>query len=727
MHRNRFLLCITALSAGLAGKAEAKGQGMRYSVDPISRLVAVTYRVPAMGPDAVVVRCAWSEHGADTWKPARVQPSLSDTALELTPDADRTSWVRGRVVERRAAGLERTILFNPYPEAQKGGVVDIDFRLQIESKRGERLDEQWIHVQADNSDVVYVHDWSRVLQKEAVAADDAPDRWRIERAVRSDAPPYAAAGTRLHGRGGTDLPQLTYPLDLKGTYAVFVYAFGRVRLRFTGDERCDQLGSSRPFHEELWQWRRMDRQHLVIRQNYAFTGPAETSLDYVKFVPLTPGLVARLESMFGEPDRVVAAYWEPYSYAFADNVQNVFWHRAYLTAYHEANVSLVDTQLGRFGAKMVYETRAADQLLYQTIGDPIGAIRQPRTSNVGRMQQYTNTLESTLKFARELGVTVHANFGASNCYPGTPLQGDFARRHPEWMRGAALRYEVPEVRDFVLSIYREALEIGATGLSIDFCRYPEVLDTKETGNAFLRELRKLADEFGAARKTHIPILVRFPARGVRRWELFDCATWAREGWVDYLCPSSIQGRLHYFDVAPYEKAVRGTRCTLLPVVDALAWGLPMPGLFLWRAARLYERGVPGIYIYQADGPIITSPTKRRYVRMLRSSAAVERFWDRDARLRPRRSKGIYISRPLHPPGYHSWERIHVWLEGIPQGEVGIHLDGKRISHFGGPPYMVGSQGPEGDGSIPPGKHTLKVRARDGDGWFEQVFHIVGAD
>ena len=60
------------------------------------------------------------------------------------------------------------------------------------------------------------------------------------------------------------------------------------------------------------------------------------------------------------------------------------------------------------------------------------------------------------------------------------------------------------------------------------------------------------------------------------------------------------------------------------------------------------------------------------------------------------------------------------------GEVEIYLDGQRINHFDGPPYLVGSQGNDGDTAMPRGKHRLTIRARDGDGWLEQIFHIVSA-
>jgi hypothetical protein len=345
---------------------------------------------------------------------------------------------------------------------------------------------------------------------------------------------------------------------------------------------------------------------------------------------------------------------------------------------------------------------------------------------VGRMQQYTNTLQNSLKFGAELGLTVHANFGATNCYPGSPLEGEFSKQHPEWRRSHALRYEVPEVRTYILSLYRETLEIGAPGISIDFCRYPEGINSKKTCTDFLRELRGLADEFSRKRHRPIPILIRFPAHGVRCSEFFDYAVWAREGLVDYLCPSHIQGRFHYFNVDPYLKAVAGTGCVLLPQLDGLSWGLKIPGPFLWRVAQLYDKGVPGIYIYQGDDPIVTSPIHRRFIRMTRSSEALNRFWKNEKRLTPKRSKNIYITPFSQLPGYHSWERLHIWTDGIPMKELEIYLDGKRINRFDGPPYLLGDQGPKGDHAIPRGKHELKIRARDGDGWLEKTFSVTGS-
>ncbi len=725
-------ILVVSLYIGLmALTSQGRCGQMTTQVDPITRYVHVTYAVPANAPDEVVVRCFWSPAGRDRWKPARVMPLLSETALRLTPSTEWQRWMRGELTERRSAGLERTLVFNPYPDAQQQGRVDVRFRIRIETPDGQVLATDECKVRADNTDVIYIEDWSRVIRRDAVAAEEekAEGKWLWRTGV--EPPAGATFGNCLFGKAsGHPLPQLTFPLNLRGWYAVFVCTEPRfgIRLRLTGDERSDTLASSRPFEEVLWRWCRMDRQHLVLKQCHTYTGFTDSQVDYVKLVPLPDEKLRELEAEYGgEHDKMVAGYFEPYSWAFVEYISDTLQHRQPLTAYAEAGIDLVDIQVGRFGMKAVYESRVADQLLYSTMGDPLDGGIVPTTDNVGSMQQFTCTLDAELRYAREMGLSAHANFGATNCYPGTPLESDFSRKHPEWRRGSALRYEVPEVQEYILSLCREVLEIGATGLSLDFCRYPEGIDQPETCNQFLRRLRHLLDELGQARGRRIPLLIRFPAQGVRLWQNFDYRTWVREGLVDILCPSNIQGRHHHFDIQPYVEAVRGTPCKLLPVVDGLSWGPAMPGPFLWRVRQIYEAGADGVYVYQADARLLGLPSDRRCMRLLGSRSAVLRWWERDAQWRPRRSKGIYIAPPDYPSeGYHSWERLRVWLEGVPMGEVEMVLDGQLVNRLDAPPYVLGGEGYEFDRVIPPGEHVLRVRARDGDGWLEQQFTIRGA-
>jgi hypothetical protein len=719
-----------ALFASITGAEEPV---LTVSVDPVTRCVHLAYPVPAEAPDEVAVQCSWSPAGQGLWQPASVQPLVSETALELARSEDWQEWTeKGRVTERRAAGLTRTVVWNPYPEAQVNGVVDADFRVVLTHPEGAELSVITGRVQADHRDVVYLEDWSQVFQKDATTTEGeaVPGKWSVRTGL--DATAGVTLGNELSGvsEPGVALPQLSYPLDLQGYYAVFAVthpARGSILLRLTGDERADGIASRHARQEVLWRWARMDRQHLVLKQPHHYKGYTAAQLDYVKLVPLPPELVAQLDAQYGgEVDKLVAGYWEPYSWAFHDNVLDTLQHREPLAAFRDARVTLVDTQIGRFGMKVVYESRKTDHLLYSTIGDAVAGDAKPTTDNVGKMQQFTNTLDATLRYASDLGLGAHANFGASNCYPGSPLQGDFSKAHPDWMRGSALRYEVPEVREYVLKLYREALEIGARGLSLDYCRYPETLDSVETGNTMMRAIRELADEYEIRSGGHIPVLVRFPGTGVRRAELFDYMTWAREGWVDYLCPSNIQGRHQHIDVAPYVQAVKGTSCQVLPCVDGLDWGLPMPGPFLWRVQQIYDAGAPGLYVYQADGRILGPPEQRRCMRLLASSSAVRQWWAEEARLRPQRSKGIYLNAPSAPEkAYHGYERVRVWVEGIPMGPVEMYLDDQLITRAEGPPYILGGEDSSWDKVVPPGEHRLRVRAQDGDGWLEQAFIISG--
>ncbi len=728
------VVSILALAlAFVARKNEAEVKKVNISIDPLTRYIHIAYQVPKDAPDEVIVLCSWSPMGGNDWRPAKVIPFISETALRLVRDEEWREWVfYGRIRERRANGLKRTVVFNPYPEAQNNGKVAVDFRIKIQTHDGKVLSEQQCQLQADNSDVVYIEDWSQVMQKDAIAlgkveANERKWAWRtdIENSV-------ATFGNALVGEKWRDdlpLPQLTYPLNLHGWYAIFVCTpkgYG-IRMRLSADERTDIVWSPRPFQEVFWRWCRMDRQHLVLKQPHTYHGYVTGQIDYVKFVPLSDEQVRALENQFGGPDKIVAGYFEPYSWAFFEDVQESLQHREPLVAYDDAGVSIVDIQIGRFGAKVVYESRIADQLIYETLGDPIAGI-VPKTGNVGKMQQFTNTLQTELRYARELGLKAHANFGATNCYPGTPLQGEFSKKHPEWMHGAVLRYEVPEVQQFILSLIREALEIGAEGISIDFCRYPDGIDNPETCNQFLRKLKVLRYEFARIRGKPIPLLIRFPAKGVRLWQNFDYETWVREGLVDHLCPSNIQGRHMHFDITPYVNAVKGTNVKLLPVVDGLSWGLEMPGLFLWRVRQLYDAGVDGVYIYQADYRICTNnrPEDRRCVRISSSSQAVRDWWERFERMQANLSKGIYLQ-PSEDGDftYHHWERIRIWIEGIAIGEVEIYLDGKLINEYKQPPYIVGGEGYEFDNLLSPGEHTLVVRARDGDGWLEQKFTVYG--
>lgn len=713
------------LSAIISKAAMPDSPGIRFSVDELTRYVHISYPVPQKAPDKIIVRCFWSLPEKGNWNKAKVFPFVSETAMAMVSKEDWKRWYEeGKIHEFNAAGLTRTVIFNPYPEAQANGLVDADFRILLEDIKGKQLAEYRVRLQADNRDIVYIEDWSKVIQKNQIVTDHRPDRaerkWFYETNLHDST--NATFGNQLIGESLPDLrlTALTFPLNLKGHYAIYIQGKGPVEFRLTGDEKSDRLGSTRPGQESLWKWARMDRQHLVLEQANSYAGFQTGTIDYIKLVPLTEKKVKQLESVHdGEKDKLTAFYWEPYSWAFYYGCWRPLDHREVLKNYKIGDVDLLDAQLGRFGMKSVYESRIVDQLLLSTHGDPIDTIKSPTTDNVGMMQQYTNTLDATIRYGGEYGIPVFANFGISNCYKNTNLQGQFSIDHPEWTRrGSRLRFEVPEVRQFALKAYDECLEIGAENLSVDFCRYPDAFDVPETCNIFLRELRKLADEWEQKRGSKITIMLRFPVLSYKDGYLFDFETWIREGLVDYLVPSALAERFYDFDLTPYLKAAEGSDCKVLPNV-----GYPMnyPGLVLMRLRQMYEQGADGMYSYW--GGVSSSPEVLRLMPILSRTEAINRWWEQDQAQREYCSKGIYITIPYGWFKFWKQQRIRVWLEGIPFGAVEMYLDGKLISKYDGPPYTLGTEGHESDILITPGEHNLLIRARDGKGWLEQTFLI----
>lgn len=744
--------CFTAMNAAPADHAHESSPSEGFFpaapiVDPITRYVHVSYKVPAGSPSETIVRCEVRQSDSEGWRPASVWPYMSETALNL---AQKQEWedgiLRGRVVERRAAGLSRTVVWNPFRFVI--GKASVEFRVTLLD--GDRVIAQdTMPISLANSDVVILHDWSKVMQKQLVSESPRPASavWWLRGAQTGDYAPTEGNSLEVKEKG-IELPQLTYPLDLKGYYAIFVLLpakLGSIELRLSGDERPQMFNSARAANsdygelssveslvqvgrESLWRWADLTRQHLVIKQPYKTVYMYEDSfrahLDSVRLVPLSPELVEQLNkewSAEGEKHTVVG-YFEPESWGFVEKVESNLQHRLPLLAFSDARVGIVDIQLGRGGSVLNYESRVDSQLLGVIHGDPAHG-KVPHSDTAALMQEYTNTLATNIKYAHELGIKPSANFGATSCYVGSDLESNFSREHSELRSGDELRYDLPEVRRFMLALFEEALQIGAERLSLDWCRYSETIKSREPVTEFLRELRQLADRYGAQRGVHVDILARFPARGALSWQHMDYKTWVREELVDFLCPSNIQGRHLDINLTEYLTAVSGTKTKLFPNVSAHIWGLPRPGMFWERVLKCYEEGCEGVYVYEADFPALGSPEGIRYLSLCCSEDALKRWRAREQTEQDKYSKNIYLSLPPRAGQYQQWGRLRVWVEGFQPGLVELFVDSHKINRYTTPPYILTSEERSDDNTIKPGKHILTVRAQDGNIWLEKEFEV----
>ena len=220
----RSVLFWTATLVCSAGAQEIAG----FEVDPISRNINIVYSVPADAPDPVTIVCSWSPPDKNEWKPADVMPLVSETAYNMTTSEQWNRWhTEGHILERRAAGLNRTAVFNPYPEAVVDGQIHVDFRVELRGPNDEALGAAQARIDVDNRNVRYIEDWSQVVQADRVTGDEAKWSFRTDVEVADG----VTHNNALIGNLGAEqeLPPLTYPLDLKGHYAIFLLIFPESR------------------------------------------------------------------------------------------------------------------------------------------------------------------------------------------------------------------------------------------------------------------------------------------------------------------------------------------------------------------------------------------------------------------------------------------------------------------------------------------------------------------
>jgi len=718
----------------LAGQTVSEPSNLEISsqIDPVTRYVYLTYRVPEGTADEIDVICQIRWQGEKHWNPAPVWPYTSETAQKLMQDDLWKQGInQGKFTELNAAGLFRKLVWNPFRWDRGCGTVD--FKIELQSQ-GKVLAQNIETIRLQNEDVVILDDWSQIMQPDYIGESPEPNEavWWYRTNIKGDRGPRNGTYLAVKEKS-VELPQLTYPLDLNGYYAIFVCS-GEIELRFSGDELTQYFGGVRFGTETFWCWKNLTREHLIVKQPYRTIYPyykgddRKASLDYVRLVPLTPDTVARLEQTWKPlgDKKLVIGYNEPYTWAFYRNIQNNLQHAEPPMRFAQSHVDILDIQVGRPGSLMNFETRVGEQHLWAAMGDGTPG-EKPLTPNVGRMQQYTNMLGSQVKYAKCFGITPFVNMGATTCYVGEPDEAQFSKDHPEWRYMNFLKYDEPKVRKYVLKHFEEGLQIGAEGMSIDWTRYPHAIWKKETVTGFFRELRALADEYSQKRGKPVKILTRFSVpdsfwhEGKDRTGLMDYAAWCRVGLVDYICPSYYNDRMLHFPLEDYLAAVQDTKTKLVPCVGFVE--LPMPGMWLKRVYDCYQQGVDGIYIYQMEGLACDDPPNRRYVSAAHSAEWVHNWYNHEQDEQPHYSKRIYVKPASRNNKYRDRERLRVWVEGVTREQVELYIDGKIINRYEREPYVLTSEYHKDDDTIKPGKHVLKVRARDGQGWLEQEFPV----
>lgn len=713
------LVCAWVSASAATIKVAAK-------VDPLTRYVLVEYTVPADAPDSIVVQCSYLLKGQTDWKTAAVKRYRSEAAETAVQDTGvlAKEYSTGEVTEPLAAGRTRTLIWLNNLQLPAGKKYDAAIRVELLDPQHKPLGQGQADVAVDLSDVAVLNE-SMIYKRLPVQSPNGKPGW----VWRHDLPHSPPQGMLDVNERPGPLDPLVFIPKLKGYYAIYVSVpndpNSEIDLRLGGDEGYQRFPGS-DTAEYFWKIAKMDGEHLIARQSWrTIESPKDigdvfrSRLRQVRFVPVSQRLydqVTRLDRV--HRDKLVHAYFEIYSWAYLNFVDANSQFLAPISAYADAKVDAVDAQLGRFGAKPQYPSLIEPPLMGETIGDPAPGGVPPSNANVGLLGLYTSCWRAVVIAAKGMGVPITANFGAGNAYPKMQMQGNFAKNHPQWVSkdGQWVQYKFKPVRDYCLSMYKEILDRGARHISIDFCRYPYVIDKPETATLFLSELRRLTDQYTRGGK-RVTISVRFPVPPVKGGDLFDPQPWVRQELIDYLCPSVVVGNATFYDPTRYIEMTRGTNIKCLPCIDLLPGGPIWPtGVVRWTK-HLYDLGADGVYLYQADSRIVGTMMFRaaighnKTIARLGSSRAVDEMARQYDHEQDNFSTDIYI----YYPEPYTTIRPKVWIEGGNVQAIEYFMNGKPIGGRTQPPYEIGLEGWKNNFPTT-GKATFEVRAKINGHW-----------
>lgn len=677
---------------------------VRVEFDQTSANGKIIYTVPTHMPDPVLVKCEFMIKSG-VWNNAQINKYRSVTAITLlaqkNADILAQEQATGKVLEYMATGRERTMIWSTAQQLPAGVITKGQVKLELFSENNPQtaLACGTADFTADFTNVV-------MLNKFAANPDIHPP---IVANDKRNNPGWFQTVNGLEAFEKEDVIEpIVWRHNLSGYYAIYLQVpkkgYGEIELRLTDDDFAQRF-SGFDGYEYFWKMAKLNDTHLVIQQPYRTLYKVGDQLiarlRYVKLVKVSEDEYKQYAlNQTEKRDKIVAGYFEPYSWAFREFVPSNTKFFEALAAYKFAGVDIVDAQAGRGGARPLFPTNLEEPLLGETKGDAApGSNASPSSLGTGRMVRLADITHAVTLAGKAFNINTSINFGAANNYHNGPQEGIFSKNNPDCFRDTHyLNFSMSKARAALLVLYRNVLQKGAKMVSIDFCRYPHCVKSPEDANSFMRELRALANEFSTA-ENHIKILVRFPVPGCKGVEAvkskFRPETWIKEKLVDYIVPSDFGGNMPYYDVTPFVAMVKGTNVKCLPCLDGLNGGPQFTGEVLRRANDFYDKGADGIYIYQADAHIVGSMTSimmvhHDVIRTLGNSQLVKNAVIKENQYLEKYSADAYWYFPTPYQGY----RARFWIEGVNPKSVDMYINDKLITQATAYPYMLGKQGYE---------------------------------
>ena len=364
----------------------------------------------------------------------------------------------------------------------------------------DRIGDSWLTQQPD-----YRTDLSRCTPGGAFAAEPRLRRWRTL-TYETD----ALSGVMLLAGPETAAPTITYPLNLRGLYAVSIGVLPitsseegnqlAVLLKRSGDDTFTVLSlppqtSGGPHHHEIvemfWGITDLTDQDLEIGQVGARVAPDDNAgsfecsparVAYLKLVPLTNAETQAFQSDQGDSDtRRLFAHNDAHGPHYLYRLTTPEHVRREIEPYRNTDFS-----------RIYWEAGGGDQTSYFS---QIGRMYTLDLADFGRrgdrlhveswrefQRQGIDPFDVALEHTHEIGLQFHASYRVAGFHYPPPLDhfnaGEtFYKSHPEW-RGVdrtgkhtpRMAYTFPGVRQFVISLLREMAQRPIDGICLLYNR-----------------------------------------------------------------------------------------------------------------------------------------------------------------------------------------------------------------------------------------------------------------
>ncbi len=364
----------------------------------------------------------------------------------------------------------------------------------------DRIGDSWLTQPPD-----YRTDLDRCTPRGALAAEPRLRRWRTL-TYETD----ALSGVMLLAGPETAAPTITYPLNLRGLYAVSVGVLPitsseeghqlTVLLKRSGDKTFTALSlppqtSGGPHHHEIvemfWRIADLTDQNLEIGQVGARVAPADNAgsfdcaparVAYLKLVPLTDAEAHAFQSdQQGSDTRRLFAHNDAHGPHYQYRLTTPEHVRREIEPYRDTDFS-----------RIYWEAGGGDQTSYFS---QIGRMYTLDLADFGRrgdrlhveswrefQGQGIDPFDVALEGTHEIGLQFHASYRVAGFHYPPPLDhfnagGTFYKAHPEW-RGVdrtgkytpRMAYSFPGVRQFVISLLREMAQRPIDGICLLYNR-----------------------------------------------------------------------------------------------------------------------------------------------------------------------------------------------------------------------------------------------------------------